>query len=893
MQNPNLKLLRLVTCNVNGLSNRLSELRNLASAHDFSIIACNETLLKANQRANIAGYKCIRLDKCENRRGLALYCKDSIQAYETPLPPTSFEAIGLTVKLNNVKFLIIGAYLSPSVKTSMNELSMLFNLDQQVIILGDFNAKNQVWHCSRSNSRGRDLLDLCSKNNLTIHAPDEPTYVPTNPRYQPSILDLVITKNINLPSSTTVLYDLDSDHNPVKFELFLDSNTPTPPERLIYSKADWPLFRETLDKNINITRFSTTDEIDKGIENFTNAITLAAKLAIPTSTKTPKYYTFPPDLIELKKDRNRFRRLWQKHRNNYYLELYEETRRKFRARLTEYNSEKWEKAINDPDNCHSKLWRISKALKTPSGSIPPLSHNGNLYTSNNDKADILADFVLPPEPESAATNLSQLIEQSYEANLASILQNPQSRQHDPAVLPLTTPSELKKIISDLKPRKAPGKDKIQNILLKNFSKKAIVYLTMVINACLLLQYFPTAWKHSIVVCLHKNGKDRRSPANYRPISLLPTLSKVLEKAILTRLNRWVDAKNILPNHQHGFRAFRSTNTQLAVVIDKIACTLNNNHSNVLVSLDLTKAFDMLWHAGLLFKLIALKIPPQLLLLLRSFLSQRFFQVSLNTTFSSIRSVGRGVPQGSILGPVLFILYIHDIPKTPHCDIATYADDTAIISSSMNVKQAVKYAQAATNQVTEYFKFWQLTCNPAKTQAIAFTTTIAPPPQIYIGDTHIPWSNSVKYLGVTIDKRLTFKPHLREVHQKMTKAYFALRPLLNRKSPLDKTLKVRLYVTCLRPILTYASEVWSPFISKTAWKNLQVTQNKNLKSALGLPSDTQTLHVHDLANVPLLKEFCTKIRERFTSIRLAPILRDIRYTKKGFYCKTNRFPTPID
>ena len=284
---------------------------------------------------------------------------------------------------------------------------------------------------------------------------------------------------------------------------------------------------------------------------------------------------------------------------------------------------------------------------------------------------------------------------------------------------LTTPKELVAIIKTLRPHRAPGKDGITAPLLRELSRKAIVFLVMLINASLLLRHFPTPWKEAVTIFLHKPGKDARDPSNYRGISLLSIPGKILEKVIASRLDDVTKRLRSIPPHQHGFTSGKGCITQLHRVVDELIGHLNNRRAITMVSLDLSKVFDSVWHEGLLNKLHQMEYPLDLVLLLKSYLSGRSFCARVGSTFSSRRDLQCGVPQESKLGPKLFVLFTADIPVRQGRLVANYADDTALITASTNRQRSLQLAQSALDDTVGYYGRWRLKNNASKTQAILF------------------------------------------------------------------------------------------------------------------------------------------------------------------------------
>jgi len=415
---------------------------------------------------------------------------------------------------------------------------------------------------------------------------------------------------------------------------------------------------------------------------------------------------------------------------------------------------------------------------------------------------------------------------------------------------LAAPQEVRSLILTLKPHKAPGEDGITAPLLKAFSRKALVYLTMLINACLLLHHFPACWKNAVTIFLHKPGKDGRHPGNYRPISLLRLLSKILEKVIVVRLLEEASRLEAIPVFQHGFTPGRSTTTQLQRVIDIIVSHLNMRRSTVLVCLDLSKAFDSVWHHGLLYKLHRAGFSLGIIRILYSYLTNRTYQPRVGQTLGPHRPVRCGVPQGSVLGPHLFNLYTADIPTPPHTTLAICADDTAIIAASMNTARARDLAQDALDTTCAFYRRWLLQNNAGKTSAMIFGKGFYSRPQALTHNgTTIPWTSSLTYLGLRLDSRLSFAGHIRATASKAQKARGALLPLIRCRGSLSPELKLRIYNTCLRPIITYGVPVWLPYVSTSSWALLQRFQNVCVKHSLGRTRFSSTTQAHELSNQP--------------------------------------------
>ena len=238
---------------------------------------------------------------------------------------------------------------------------------------------------------------------------------------------------------------------------------------------------------------------------------------------------------------------------------------------------------------------------------------------------------------------------------------------------------VRKVVMNLDLSKASGPDCIPVVILKNCEPELFYILPELFNKCLKESCFPDCWKVFSVVPLFKNFGEKSTAKNYRPVSLLSVVSKVFEKLVNNRIVDHLEKCGLFSDFQYGFRYSRSTADLLTVVSDRIAKVFNRSGATRAVALDISKAFDRVWHAGLLHKLKSYGISGHIFSLISSFLSNRRLRVVLDGKSSQEYPVNAGVPEGSILGPTLFLQYINDLPDDVICDIAIYADDTTLYS----------------------------------------------------------------------------------------------------------------------------------------------------------------------------------------------------------------------
>lgn len=482
--------------------------------------------------------------------------------------------------------------------------------------------------------------------------------------------------------------------------------------------------------------------------------------------------------------------------------------------------------------------------------MPALKHDNKILTTDTEKATTLAEYL--GKQNSLTNNYSDIltintVNESAENIEIQIIDE----------CSLTSIKEIKDISKTLKIKKAPGKDKVPNIILRNLSKTSYNFLSNIFNGCLKLGYFPNRWKVAIVTCIPKPGKDRTLVESYRPISLLNTVGKLFEKIIKIRIEKFLLDNNILPNEQFGFRSNHSTYHQVCRIKNFIQENLNNKKSVGMVTLDIEKAFDSVWHNGLIHKLASFEFPVYITKLIASFLKDRCFFVRVGSEYSKASTITSGVPQGSTLSPFLYNIYIADLPKLPNCEIGLYADDTALLTTSSCPAEIINNLENGLRRIQDFYYKWKIKLNGSKTKAIFFTkrrkSSFLPNRNLVVNNTEIFWENNyITYLGIHLDKKLSFKTHIIKTIEKVNFIIRLLYPLINKKSLLKTENKMLIFRTIFRSIILYGFPVWSN-AAKTNLNVLQKKQNSILKLILNKRFYFSTRKLHDLAHINYVTE----------------------------------------
>ncbi|GFX03215.1 probable RNA-directed DNA polymerase from transposon X-element [Trichonephila clavipes] len=652
---------------------------------------------------------------------------------------------------------------------------------QCLLKAGDYNAKHTSWGCNYSDPRGNYLLRYITNNNLDLISPPTPTRFGTD---SASTLDYALIKNLIWPCTADSIPELSSDHNPVKFHFPRTSNFAIPPPQL---NTTWSIFTKILANSDNFffPTANSTHEIDSQVSNLTDEI-----LNAHASASRPFYHTEQPyvqgELKELFKERNKARKTWQHTRHPQHKIELNRLQNAIKRKIYHYRQQAWEDNLSTLNAEDNSLWGIAKAFRKKTSPISALNGPTGIALSDTNKTEVIAHSL---EKQFHLNDIHNPRKDEIITNVVDAYMDSNINNTD--IIPPTLPSEIIQIIKNIKIKKCPGRDGITNKMLKKLPRLTIFKITNIINNMLTLRYFPMSWKTAVVIPILKSGKNSALAESYRPISLLPVLSKLAEKVILARLNDHLERENILIPEQHGFRPRLSISHQLLRVVEFIKEGNNKDECTAAVFLDIQKAFDRVWHTGLLFKLITYKIPPPLIYLLNSYISDRSFTVKINRTFSQLKKINAGVAQGSILAPTLFNLYVNDITKNSNTIICMYADDTAILSRHRNLDTLVENINEHLAHLETWFSVWKIAFNSSKTEAVFFSKR-KPPPEITQQNQRIPWSQHTKYLGVIVDKNLTFRQHIPYIRDKFKDTTRKLYSLICRKSKLSRPVFLKVW-----------------------------------------------------------------------------------------------------
>ena len=672
-----------------------------------------------------------------------------------------------------------------------------------LIISGDMNAHSSLWCSSSTDRRGHILEQIICKFNLKIlNNGDSDTFIGARGK---SKIDVTLINNYVLNAHD---WEVDneysgSDHRYIHFSS--SSSFFTNNFYRNFKKANWDIFQASL-PNGGCEIGPSIPEIDQAACWIENEINKALLLACPPK-KALKRPPCPWWNDEIENCRKKIRRLTNHDRfrsrnrsKNKHADEIKELRKEYRNLICKAKNESWKKFCSDLSSAKD----ISKMAKARQNLVnPKLGLLKNVIKNNNSTSSVVED------------NLNALLNCHCPDFLEEIPINPPSDTYEvPPLNSIINEFTVREAILSFSKYKKPGPDGIPAVALQNLNDYFFKVITELMIMSLNTGYTPETWRRSSIIFIPKLGKpDYSDPKAFRPITLSNVILKAMERVLLWSINNDI---NPLPN-QHGFTRGRSTESAISALVNQIEKNLNRKSHGIVVYFDVQAAYDSLSFNTIEQSMLRRGISPIIVKWYGFYLRARTVNCTLNGVSKNIVP-SKGTPQGGILSTLAFILSFQDA-----IDIANekptvgfgFADDLAAGVFGPDIPTLINLLQKTINKLKAWADEKEIVFSPSKTKAMLFTRSrkykLKP---IYLGDSEIDYVSTFKYLGVTIDNKLTWNTHIDNVISKAKRVMMACINLLGKDWGLTPARAKWAWETLARPIVSYGSLVWSSAVEKS-------------------------------------------------------------------------------
>ena len=812
--------------------------RLTAEANGLDVIGVTETWWDRTtdpDRTLLKGYHTpIRCDREGWGGGVAIFVKEPYIAKHIPeLTIPGLEAVWVKVSNQNKHMLVGVIYREPRSKVEywdkVEEALEQAKLQgiPDIIVMGDLND-DQL----RPKSK---LKKLCNEYHLE--------QIITEPTHQNALIDVILVSSPDTVTRSGVTPQSLSNHNAVYADFNFRQSKPIKYKRTVfhYSQANWDGLKDEL-KHFNWNDTLRKENASEMVKHWTNTFTKIIKKHIPTKHVTIYHNDAPWMTTKIHRIMQTRRNLYKKAKTSHRDQdwgNYKKCRNTVVDEIRkakESHEKKLEQRINEASANNDKIWwKLVKEVlnKQRSTNSPPLQVNGETISSPLAKANAFNKYFADQTHLDAQDEPPAINNPTANRTLTNIRISYLS---------------VKEVLATLKPNKANGPDKISPRILIKTAEEIAPSLAIIFNFSLQTCSFPELWKLAQVTPLYKQKGDKHSPKNYRPISLLSCIGKVMERCVFNQVFSYLLQENLLSKFQGAYTPNSSTVTQLIDIYHQIQTALDGGKDIRFLFLDISKAFDKLWHKGAIHKMKKMGIDGKLLSWFEDYLCGRKQQVVVDGLTSDTENLLAGVPQGSILGPMIFLIYINDLVEVVNSQVRLYADDTSLYIDYANPITAANQLQRDIEMIERWAKKWHVTFNPSKTESLIFSRkNNIITPQLLMNNRVIQDVDHHKHLGVTFQRNARWTTHIQDTVTKAKKKVDIMRGLtyrLNRKS------LERLYVSYVRPLLEYANTLWDNCTDNEC-NQLEKVQQSAIRVILGAKKGTSHEFLYGESNLEKL------------------------------------------
>ena len=849
---PRLGNFRIVVANINGARGKTADVEHLCNYMDPDALIFCETkvnnkihsseFLPANYRAN-----CFRKDRTSEGGGVLIALKSHYVVEEVELIDVDCEVVWVKIVLQNCNPMFISSFYRPpsdnilsldSFEKSFQYISNMCKNNPTVTFMtaGDFNAPDIDWDLGAvkpdSNKKGicQKVIDIFNTFGLV--------QLQNSPTRGDNILDLFGTNKPNLVKSIKNIPGI-SDHDALAIDMDIQAQlSKKPPHKVFkWGKADWDSMKaDTIDFSKQYLDVSGNRSVSENYSSIENHLKKVLNTHVPS--KMSRIRSDVPWLTnELKRQCRRKQRLYNKSKKSgkrehkeAYSRMLKDTQSKLKQARWQYINGILQSGLEDGNS--KPFWGYIRSQKQDNIGVSPLKKDGHLHSDRSSKCDILASqfkSVFTKDQDDPYKDTTPF--------------GPSYPDIDPLEI---RESGVKKLLMGINPNKASGPDEIPCKLLKELSNELAPIFTHFFRQTYLSGELPSSWTQAWITPVFKKGQ-RNLAENYRPVSLTCVSCKLFEHILCTHIRGHLDKHGVLTPFNHGFRAKHSCESQLLTTTHDFF-TMLDKHSQVDVAvLDFSKAFDTVPHRRLLRKLEHCGINGHIHKWIGNFLCDRTQCVMVDGTKSREDTVDSGVPQGTVLGPLLFLIHISDLPTVvdPNTAVRLFADDCLIYRPIKCIADQHKL-QNDLDALSLWGRCWGMKFNEKKCNILHLGKKRLH--HFYqLNGIVLESVSQAKYLGVTISDDLSWSPHISSITSKAHQRLGFLKRNL-RGSPFK--CRELAYSSLVRSQVDYCASIWDPTLKRDILE-LEKIQRKAarwVKGSYGVVSVTGLLR--DLKWQPL-------------------------------------------
>ena len=752
------------------------------------------------------------------------------------------EAVWVETKLNQDTLLIGCFYRAPDMNVRYWDLieesiSKAYRTPHKFIVIGDFNADCTV-------RPPPHLQRIMNMNNLHQLVSDPTRYEDETS----TMIDLILTPSPDIIHKVGVLPSIQSDHCAPYLEITNSRSTChtlTFKRKLYnYNKIDENKYIDLLQR-VDWNDIITTLSLDEAAAKFSERIMNAVDQCVPNkivSIRENDEPWFTNDIRTLCEKKLKIHTLAKRLNSVWCWNLFKRIRNELtdiiRDRKEEYKLE-LEKRVNDKGNFGNKEWwklvnRFSAKKGNSQSEIPPLQIGDKVYYSPQEKSQIFNEYFIKQSTIPDSDDIVPDIEVGDQ------------------IIPqlIITESLVSKIIRNLDLNKSTGPDQVHNKMLLKAVNIISQPMALLFNRSIEEGKFPKIWKTAHVTPIYKLKGDKSSCNSYRPISLLSCIGKVFERCVHGHVFHFLRTYDILTISQSGFIPQDSTTYQLLSMYDDFCKALNDKITTQCIYFDISKAFDRVWHNGLIRKLYAIGVRGTLLTWFKDYLTNRTQAVVIKGKTSPYLTIPSGVPQGSVLGPLLFLIYMNDIVINIESIIKLFADDTSIYLSIDEPDRRSLILNSDLLKITNWAKKWKVSFNPSKTELMTICnkrdTQTRP---LHFGQETLIETPEHKHLGVILQNDLKWDKHIHSIVGKI-KLHTAC--LKSYKYRLSRQTLETLYKSFILPHFDYSDVLWDN-CTNILKDELEKLNLEAIRTILGAVRGTSHQKLYQESGIISLKE----------------------------------------